>query len=129
MRSRKFFQKVMGQCRYVLSSTAQWRHHHMHDVQTIEEIFAESSFFEFLAQVPIGRRNDPHIDLDRFISSNGGETLFLKHSQQLHLKMERQLADFVQKNRPLISLLEKTNMIRHCARKCSANVPEQFALN
>src|SRR5689334_7477029 len=43
--------------------------------------------------------------------------------------MERQLADLIQRNSSLISLLEETGVIGHCSGKRAAHVSEKLAFD
>ena len=57
----------------------------------------------------MGRRHDPHIGRQRFIRPDAGKRTILQHPQQLHLDRERHVADFVQKQRAAVRLLETSS--------------------
>ena len=57
-------------------------------------------------QVPLGGRDDPDIDLDGGGAADPFELLRLKHPQQAHLGIARQLPDLVKKDGPFVGPLE-----------------------
>ena len=54
---------------------------------------------DLLFQIPIGRGNDPDVDLAGAILPDELEGPFLQDAQQLALQIQGDLADFVQKER------------------------------
>ena len=56
------------------------------------------------------------------------QAFFLQHPQQFHLCARREVANFIQKNRPLMRLLKPADPLRGGSRKRPALMAEQFAL-
>ena len=53
---------------------------------------------------------------------------FLQRAQQLGLQVERQFANFVEKERALVGQFQAAHLARNRAGECALLVPEQFAL-
>ena len=75
------------------------------DVQAIEEVFAEAPGLHVGGEVAVGRGDEAHVD-------RLGAPAHLLHlarlqrAQDLRLDRQRQLADLVDEERPLVGLLE-----------------------
>ena len=98
---------------------AQGRHVDGKHVEAIIEIFAEAAFLRQLGQVPVGGRDDAHIDLHRALGADGIDFAFLQHAQQFHLHVERQFADFVEEQRAAVGFHELAEMLVGGARERS----------
>ena len=81
------------------------------NVETIEEILSELSFFDHLFEVAVGRRNEAGVHRDRLRSTQALDAPLLHHPQQLDLQVQRHLADLVKKHRPR-SLRAKRRSVR-----------------
>ena len=57
-------------------------------------------------QVAIGGGDHARIDANGLRAAHALELLLLQHAQQLHLRLERQLADFVEEDRAAVGELE-----------------------
>ena len=80
-------------------------------------------------QIFIGRRNDPHVHLDRLRPTQSLEPLLLQHSEHLGLGRQAHIADFIQKQRAAVRHLKLSAPHHHCAGERALFVAEQFALN
>src|SRR5678815_2748667 len=69
------------------------------------------------------------IDRDRFIAPYALDDTLLQHAQQLGLRFDGQVANFIEKQRATMRLFEAPNAPGVRAREGTAFVPEQFALN
>ena len=98
---------MLGEERHVVPAFAQRGQLHGDHVETVEEVLAELPFLHHLAQLDVGRRDDPDVDLDRFHAAEPHELAFLDDAQQLGLGLERNVADLVEENRPLVGELEE----------------------
>ena len=74
------------------------RHLDRKHVQPVVEVLPELAFPDQLFQVPIRRRDDADIDLDRLLAPQPLDLLLLQDAQQLGLDLGRQLADFIQED-------------------------------
>ena len=63
--------EVPDQQRDVLPPLPQRGQVNADDVQTVEQVLAESPFLDLLRQVPIGRGNQPQIDINRCRRADG----------------------------------------------------------
>jgi len=75
----------------------------------------------------IGGRQHAHIHRNRLPAAKPLEGFFLKHAQQFDLCAERHIADFIQKNGAVISLLEASDALRRRAGERAAFMAEQLA--
>ena len=73
-------------------------------------------------------RDDAHVDLDRVRVADALELPLLKHPQKLHLHARTHCADFVEKQRPFVRLLEPALAGADGAGKRAAHVSEQLRL-
>ncbi len=75
------------------------------------------------------RRDDAHVDFLARRRADALERSLLQHAQQLGLQVERQIADFVEKQRPAMRQLESPLAGRDGARERAAGVAEELALD
>src|SRR5712691_11245045 len=76
----------------------------------------------------VGRRDDSYVDLASLERSDAVDLSELDSAQQLRLERERQLADFVEKQRAAVRVLEEADLVVGRARKGAPHVAEQLAL-
>src|SRR6202034_3399296 len=69
------------------------------------------------------------VEFDALQGAQRAQFLLLNHAQQLDLKLERELSDFVQKGGAAIGELDQTAFVVDSAREGSPHVTEQFALH
>jgi hypothetical protein len=86
--------------RHVPLSIAQRREGDGEDVQAVIQVVAELGLADGLDEVPVRRRDDADIDLDRIRSANALELVLVKHAEKLDLNVDRNFPDLVQENRP-----------------------------
>ncbi len=88
---------------------------HRHHIQAVEQIFAETSAADFLAQVAGGGRHHPHINLDVLIAADAAKTLFHQHPQDAALSLARHVADLMQIEGAAVRLFEHADLARPAA--------------
>src|SRR5207244_10341740 len=98
-----------------------------HDVQAIKQIFAKLLRRDRLLQRFVGRGDNADIRLDRLVAANALERSGLQHAQNLRLRRQRHVADFVEKNRAFVALLELADALGGGASERSLFVAEQLA--
>ena len=81
-----------------------------------------------LPQIDVGRGDDAHVDLDRLDAAEPHELALLDHAQQLGLGLERDVADLVEEDRPLVGELEEPLLRIHRAGEGALDVAEQVRL-
>ena len=79
-------------------------------------------------QIAVRRRNHAHVDLRRPRRADRLELPLLEHAQQLHLHVERQLADLVEEDRPVVRELEPPRLALDRAGERALLVTEELAL-
>ena len=91
---------------HVLEAFAQGGHPDGEDVEPVIEVLAEAPLLHEADQILVGRRDQPEVDLDRVLGADGIDLALLQRTQQLHLRIERELADLVKEQRAVTGLLE-----------------------
>lgn len=91
----------------VLFSFAQgWQLDHA-GAQTVVQVFAKLALLDHGFEVAVGSRDQPEIASDLLFGAKRSEAALLQDPQERFLHFNVQVADFVKKNRPSISLPEK----------------------
>ena len=81
------------------SSFAQRRHAQTNHVQTIVQIFAKTALGDHLFQISVRCGDDPNVHFDGALFTKRLNLSFLSKTEQFRLQVERQVADFVEKER------------------------------
>ena len=118
----------IGQKRNVLDAIAQRRNFDRDHAEPKEQVAAEPAGFRFGGEIPIRRRDDSNVDLDRRRSADALELLFLEHSQQLRLEIESHLRDFIEQQSAPMRTLEGARDALDRTREGAALVAEQGTL-
>src|SRR5262245_30094739 len=100
-----------------------------HDVEAVEQIFAEQTLVDLLLQIAIGRGDDPDIRLDRRAAADRGVFALLQHAQKTRLRFHRHVADLVEKERASFGLFEAPGMPVLGAGEGPLLVAEQLRLD
>ena len=118
---------MFGQGRDVAPPRSERRKLDPHDVQPVEEILAETPLRDELLEVPVRRRDDSHVHMDRALAPQALELALLEHPQELHLGRGRKIADLVQEERAAVGLLEPSGLRLHRAGEGAPFVTEELA--
>ena len=94
--------EVLGQQAHVFGPLAQRRNVQAHDVEAVEEVFAEAAGPHFVLEAPVGGGDDAHVDLARARAADHRDGLLLHEAQQPRLHVERQLANLVEEHRAAV---------------------------
>jgi len=78
-------EEVVGEQRDVLRALPQRRDADREDVQAVVEVFTEAVPFDHLGEVPVRRRHQTDVDLDRPSPAEAHELLILEHPEELWL--------------------------------------------
>ena len=92
-------------------------------VQAIVEVFAERAVANPLLQVAVRGGDDPGVDANRCRAAEPLELPLLEHPQQLHLDVDRQIANLVEEHRRVIGDLEPADLPRHAPVKAPRSRP------
>ena len=122
----EFAQEVVDQQRDVLAPLAQGRQAQPDDVQSIEEILAESALLHFGLQVTVGRGHDAHVDLALHHAPHRLDLAFLQHAQQFYLHGHRQLGHFIEQEGSRVGGLEQALLVGVGAGEGAPHMPEQL---
>src|SRR5204863_5593290 len=91
------------------------------------EVFAEAGGANLLFQIAIRRGDHADVGAACAVIAHAFVALLLKNPQQLDLNVQRNLADFIEKNRPALRGFEATRAILQRARERASDVAEEFA--
>src|SRR6266850_1607328 len=100
----------------------------LEDVEPVEEIFPEGPARDGRGQVPIRRRDDPHVRLQRARSAQALEFALLQYAEELRLHDRAHLRDLIQEQRPARGLLDPSDLARKRSRERSLLVAEELGL-
>ncbi len=113
-----------------IASFTKGRQCNLNAFQAVIKIGAKPSFLDFILQVSMGCRDDSYIDGLASGASDGGDRPFLQNPEQSRLRAQRHVADFIQKNRSLMSRLEFPLISFPIGpRKSAPLITEQFAFH
>ena len=118
--------EMLGQGADVLGPLAQRGQAQIHDIQAIEQVFAERAVLDGFRQVAVGGGDDADVDLDRLGAADPVDLALLDGAQQLGLQARVHLADFVQQQRAAIGFLELADAPGDGAGEGALLVAEQF---
>ena len=95
--------EVVGEERDLLGALAERGHPDPDDVQPVEEVLAELLGRHRALEVLVGRRDDPHVDLDVRPAADTRELAVFQDVEELGLKGRVEVADLVEEDRPLFA--------------------------
>src|SRR5437870_4277509 len=97
------------------------------NIQAVKQIFAKFLLLNHLSEVAIGGCDQVGIGVNSPCASQPLEFSLLEHAQQLGLKLQRNVADLIQKYRSAIGQLKAADALRDSAGKSAFLVPEELA--
>ena len=117
---------MFGQQPEIVAAFAKRRKVNSDDVDSIKEVFAERSVLDHLIQVTRRGGHNANVDVHFRVAADSSQFSLLQNSQQLGLKQQRQVADFVQKKRSAVGCFEETSPLAVGSSERSLFVTEQF---
>jgi hypothetical protein len=120
---------VLRQHGNVRGAIAQRRHDDTEDVEAETKVGTEAAAGGFVLQVPVRCRDNPHVDAAGQILADSTHLAFLQHAQELRLSAGRELADFVEKERPAVGFFEESGAFACRAGEGPARMAEQLGLD
>ena len=126
---RQLVGEVLDQARDVPFALAQRRDVDRHDVEAVQQVFAEPALADLLVEALVGRGDDPHVDVDRLARPDARNDALLQRAQHLGLGREAHVSDLVEEQRAAVGLLELPGPVRRRAGKAPLQVPEQLAFD
>ncbi len=119
-------QKHLRQRHNIFLSLPECRQGDMNGIDAIIQILPEPAFTHQLLQIHIGSANQADIDGLRLIAAHPYDAPVLNSTKQLRLQVQRNIADFIQEQRPAIGLLELANVVCMSIGECALHVAEQL---
>ena len=98
-------------------------------VQTIVEIFPQQLVPDGIFGNFVSGGNDANFDGQIGLAAQPPYLSVFQNAQQFRLRADRHIADFIQKNRSVVSLLEATDVALQSACECAFLVAKKFALD
>ena len=121
--------ELPGKQRDVLFSILQRRQVYLDDAESEVQVLPELSCFHHGPQVPIGRRDDPHVRLDDPVAADTLQLVGLQNPEQLRLHGQLELADLVQEDGAAIRLFKAALVLGLGAGEGPLLVPEENRLH
>src|SRR4029077_4022683 len=106
---------------------AQRRQINRKSIQPVIQILTEFAVLNHLLQVLVGRSNDANINSRGPRAPDGLKLTLLKHAEQLGLKLQWHVSNFIEEQSATIRQREAADMGIDSARKGSAFVSEELA--
>ena len=103
-------EKAIRQHRNIHGALAQRRQPDREGVDAVVEIFAETALAHEHVERAIGGRDQAEVDVDRFVAAEAFEASLFEHAQQLGLRHQRHVADFVEEQRAAVGELEAARL-------------------
>ena len=113
----------------VLFALAQSGNAYLYGVETVVEILAETAVFASLAHVEVGCCDDAYIGLTHGTRTHTQELARLEHTQQAHLRLERQFTYFVEEERTSVGNLEIAFVLRLRVGESAFLMSEEFGVD
>src|SRR5207237_9095059 len=122
------FEELLGQGLYVLAPLAQRRDCDAHDVQTVEQVFAERATRNRVVQVNIRERDETRVNAHGAPPAQTLELAPLDDAQQLRLRVPREVRYLVEDERALVRGFEPAGLRLRGSGARAALVAEQPGL-
>ena len=126
---RELVEEEVGELEDVGLAIAERRNEDREHVQAIEQVFAEPLADDRRFEILVGRRDQADVGLNRLRSAEPLELARLQHAQQLDLRRQIQLADFVEEQRAAFGQLEAALLRRVRTGERALLVTEQLRLD
>ena len=125
----RLLQEMPGQRGNVIAAFAQRRQGDRHHVEPVKQVFAEQPGGNHRRQVLVGRSDDPHIHRNLGAPANPADLPRLQRAQQAGLRLQRHIANLIEKQRAAMGLLKFAGVARDGAGERALLMPEQLAFD
>jgi hypothetical protein len=105
------------------------RHAQLVHLQPVVEILPESSPCRCSRQIRVRGGDDPDVERRLAPAPEPLHRALLKRAQQLHLQIQRQLANLVEEDRAGVRALERSGLIGDRSRERASRMAEQLVLD
>ena len=123
-----YAQKIFGQRQDIPGPFAQGRQIQAPFAEVVIQPFVELAGTHRLRQINTGGRHQPHVDRARLVGAHASDFVGFQGCQQLDLNGQRQVADFVQIQRPAIGRAEPSGTAAGRAVVRTRGVTEQLCV-
>src|SRR5688572_5089948 len=120
---------MFHQHRNIFFALTQRRQSDRKDVKPVVEVRTERALTYRFLHISISGGDNTHVNFYCVTSSYAFKFTLLEHTQQFRLQVNRQFANFVEKDRSAIGNLKTSDATRVSARESAPFVAEQFALD
>ena len=118
--------EVVDQDGQIGDSLTQGRKIDGHRIDAEEEVQAEGSVLDLVAEIAVGGRDEPGGDGAGFVAADADEGAVLQHLQELGLNGEIEAADLVEKEGAVVGLLDPAEFGGHGAGKSALFVAKKL---
>src|SRR5450830_975909 len=122
-------QEMFGQLQYVAEAFAQRRQRNRHDLQTVPEIFSETSLPYSARQITVGGGDDAYIDGNQLAAADRRQLSLLQHAQNFGLCRQSHVADLIQKQGATVSLSKAPDPFTDSTGERTFDMAEQLAFH
>src|SRR5215470_12836626 len=123
----KLLREIANQQWNVIPPLSKRRNMDWEHIQPVVEVAPKLAVLNHLFQIAIRRGHETHIDSFCMSAPQAFELAFLQSTQELGLDFHRNIANFVEKQGPLIRQFEAADLLRDRAGKCAFFMSEQLA--
>src|SRR5438445_11425825 len=120
--------EVVGEERDVLGPLAEGRQLDRDRVDAEIEVLAERARLHRLGEIAVGRRHEPNVHPPRACGAHAKEGAGFQRTQELHLDVRLQLADFVEQERTAVGQLDEPRLRGDGAGERALLVAEELRL-
>src|SRR5208337_4415713 len=125
--ARVFLHEIAHQQGDIFAAFAEGWNHDGEDVQAIVKVAAKKALFNHVSEVAVCSRHDANINPNSAGSTQSLKLSFLQYAQELGLKFERNIADFVEEKGSVVSQFKAPDFLCDSAGKGAFFVAEKFA--
>ena len=97
------------------------------NIQAVEEVRAEAAFFDELLELLVGGGDAAEVHLDGMRAADAGDFPFLENAQQIGLRFQADVADFIEKDRAAFGNFEASLLAVLRAGERAFFMAEKFA--
>ena len=120
--------EIIEQQHHVARAIPQRRQGDFDGIEAEQQIGAKPPFVGQRRCRHVGCRDDPHIEALRPVAAHRRYLALFKRGQQLGLQRQRQIADFIEKQRPAIGGLEPPDAVGPRVGEGALHMAEQFRI-
>jgi len=113
--------------RDILGSLPERRQLDRKNVKTVVKIAAELIVIDHFRQISVRCRDQPDVHCVSPAAAQALKLLFLQNSEQFRLQRQRNIADLIQKKRPLVGQFKAPHLLREGSGECSPLMAKEFA--